>query len=35
LVGVAKHESDVVDALFEHMVDGIATASTYADYFDD
>ena len=35
LVGVAKHESDVVDALFVHVVDGIATASADTYYFDD
>ena len=33
VVGVAKHEGDIVDAFAIHVVHGIATAATHADNF--
>jgi hypothetical protein len=34
-IGITDYEIDTVDHLTEHVVDGIATATTYTNYFDD
>lgn len=35
IIGVAKHECDIVDAFTIHVVDSIAAATTYTNHFDD
>ena len=35
VIGIAEHESDIVDAFAVHVVDGIASTATYANDLDD
>ena len=35
IIGVAKHECDIVDAFTIHVVDSIATTAAYTNHFDD